>query len=362
MEDEVNKEWPRPMDSYDTITSNEMYLALLKEKLGFDVRSALDDIARERGIASSSDYHQSMADFLRGFNRLRQGSPIAGNRDHQGMVFFTRPDLNLSDANLSASRYFSPLLTKNTATYQSAARVMLDPVFGSRYGSHPLIDPLQAFMVPFSNAILNVSGWPDESINVARSTPGIAKEVHIMNDSIAEFHGDFSLSLELQNIQGSFILMVIRMIMLYSGFVYIGKMQPRISNLIENRIDYMTRVYRITFDPTGRYVSHIAICNAGVFEGVSSGMIANYDRSITANDEVSKISVGLACTGFYLDDPILIEEFNTVVCMCNPDMANGMRHRRLRKLLPFEYASLNWQGYPHIDEDTHEFSWWVYNQ
>lgn len=342
------------------IDLNAAHIRQLSNEMGFDVQHALDEIAREKGWAPSADYDDTVAGYLRGFNRLRQGSPISGNRDLQGMVFFTRPDLNLSDINLIQSRYFSPLLTSNPYTYQSAIRMLLDPIYSSRYANHPLIDYKQAFMAPLSNAVMNVSGWPDESLNISRSTPGIAKEVHIMNDSIAEYHGDFSLSVELQNIQGNFILMLIRMIMLYAGFVYTGKMQPRISNLIENRIDYMTRVYRITLDPTGRFVSHIAICNAGIFEGVSSGMIPNYDRSITANDEVSKLSVGLACTGFYLDDPILLEEFNSVVSMMNHDMHDGYRQRNMVKLQPHQYATMNWKGYPHIDELTNEFSWWVY--
>ena len=76
------------------------------------------------GITSIND---AIINNLFGINHRQTALTIPQNRDHYGLTFFTRPQLNLMPENIRNSRKFFPLLTNNPASYQAYVRAMLDP-------------------------------------------------------------------------------------------------------------------------------------------------------------------------------------------------------------------------------------------
>ena len=59
------------------------------------------------------------------------------------------------------------------------------------------------------------------------------------------------------------------------------------------------------------------------------------------------------------NDPILMVEFNEVVTMFNPLMADNTRKTHYVKLSLRERMFLNFKAYPRINIHTSELEWWT---
>jgi hypothetical protein len=130
--------------------------------------------------------------------------------------------------------------------------------------------------------------------------------------------------------------------------------------IVENEIDYMTRIYRLVLDPTRTYVQKIANCGAAFPTAVPMGAAFNYTSDSPLANDNEQISIPFQCIGVEYNDPISIQEFNATVVYFNPEMDDGSRSQLFTKLSKSELALFNYQGYPRIAEDN-ELEWWVSN-
>jgi len=74
-----------------------------------------------------SSIEQAGANAMYGLNHAKIDNIIPENRDNEGYVFFTRPQLNLTYGNISNMRKFMSLLSTQPNSIQRYVRVMLDP-------------------------------------------------------------------------------------------------------------------------------------------------------------------------------------------------------------------------------------------
>lgn len=63
-----------------------------------------DDIRKIHREIGKGDPYAAMQNLFYGINQRATGTSIAGNSDHYGLTFFTRPRLNLSYHNVLAER------------------------------------------------------------------------------------------------------------------------------------------------------------------------------------------------------------------------------------------------------------------
>lgn len=75
----------------------------------------------------------AMTDVYKGLDHRNAGAAFQKNTDHQGLVLFTRPQMNLSANNVLADRHLLPLLDSEPSSMYRAIRLMLD----SRLGQGP---------------------------------------------------------------------------------------------------------------------------------------------------------------------------------------------------------------------------------
>lgn len=346
------------------------YYKLMKDVLdtvakngGFDSDDALmRRLSREQGYGSTgAQFH----DLLGGFNRSQQGNPLPANTDMQGLTFFTRPNLNLSYDNIMAIRQLSVLSSKIPASYSRVIRRMLwpDGKNSDISGDKALFDNRNAFMPLLSNSITAMSGWPDMTLHAYSSNEGMAKEVWMMNDSIAEINGRFDLDCTFENTLGDPISLTFFTWLLYVGGVYLGtKIQAAGYNILQTEMDYDTRVYRFLMDWSGRYIQKWAACGAGFPVGLSIGSQFNFNRDLPYSEANKSIQIPFACTVAEYNDPITLWEFNKVTVMFNPDMGDDVRENRMQKVSPEERKLLNYRGFPWINlENNNELEWWVDN-
>lgn len=322
-------------------------------------------------------YRNSISDTFLGFDHRGLPNSIPINKDYYGMIFFTKPDMNMRASNIGRSRVHSPLLTPSALSYPRAFRCMLD----ARHKDHPngeafecpgLVDPKQAFLPLLSNLVTNCGGWPDLEAPTYTSDPGVYGEQMSFVDGIASVYRTYDMTINFRNIQGDPITAIMYYWVMYAQMVFEGKLIPHTQNNVETAIDYATRIYRIVLDPTKRFVQKIA-CTGGSFpDRIPLGAAFNYENNGVFNSENKEIGINFRCIGTDYFDDIIIHDFNRTVMQSNPDMgdirtttlpyvnestrrANGMMK------VPQEYLYLfNFNGYPFINVLTYELEWWIY--
>jgi hypothetical protein len=328
---------------------------------GFDSDDALmRRLTREQGMgALGARFH----DLLGGYNRTQQGSAVPANTDMQGLTFFSRPNLNLSYDNIMAMRQLSVMASNKPTSYNRIIRRMLwpDSIDSDISGDNNIFDNRQAFMPLLSNCLTNMSGWPDLTLHAYSTNEGMAKEVWMMNDSIAEINGRFTLDCTFENTLGDPISFTLFAWLLYIGGVYMGtKIQPAGYSIVQREVDYMTRIYRFVTDWSGRYIQKWASCGAAFPVGLSIGTSFNYSRETPYNENNKQVQASFECVVAEYNDPITLWEFNKLVVIFNPDMGDGKREKTMVHVSPEERKLFNYKGFPWINlQGDPELQWWV---
>lgn len=339
------------------------------DNLGYKNQSAVRDAVSKVG-SSRGELSKAATNAFYGFNHRNIGSQVKPNSDNHGLTFFTRPRLNLSYDNIAGVRTFAPLLTGDAFTMARAVRSILDPV--SHKGIEkpgigplqcPMVDPLNPFIPILSNLLTSVSGWPDSVMDTHTSPNGLANESWSMIDSLPMDYSTNDITVNLRNISGDPISLLMHIWTQYAARVSEGSMMPWPEAIAENEKDYDTRIYRLVLDSRRKYVTKIAACGYGAPYVNPLGADFNYDSTQPMVQDNLEKSIPFKCSGFIYNDPILIIEFNTLVASFNKAMGNSLRDQLMVKLKDEEKDYFNYQSYPRINENgTMELEWWVNKQ
>lgn len=320
---------------------------------------SIDDIFRSSSTGSTQF---AVGNNFYGINHRQLAPAIASNRDHYGLTLFVRPQLNLSTNNIRNVRTLTPLLTKDPNAIQTIVRCLLDPRLqsgGALSSNCPFVDPRQAFIPILTNNLKSISGWPDIILPTTSSHPGAYQEEHSMVDGISINYGSFDLTAAYRNTRGDPIMMLFYTWVHYMAYVFEGLLIPYPDFIVENEIDYNTRIYRLVLDQTKTKVQKIAACGAAFPTSLPIGSFFDYSSDKPYNDNNSDINMTFKCNGALYQDDILVYEFNKTTAIFNPDMDDSTG-RTSMTLVPVELLKLfNNRGYPRINPDTYTLEWWV---
>lgn len=329
----------------------------------------LDDIANLDHFFSATQYigrpDKSISDNLFGINHRQIEGIIPENRDAHGLVFFTRPQLNLTVGNLRNDRKFYKLLTRTSESIHRYVRVMLDP----RLPFDPYL-PVDSFLVdnqmPFipilTNTIKTISGWPDVVLPTYTSKNGLMKEQWSVADGTVEIFESFDLDATFRNTKDEPTSMLMQTWLKYMDNVFQGKMVPYLDYITENTIDYNTRIYVFIMDETKRVVKKVAAVGAAFPLNAPFGRMFDYNKEIKYNDQNKDINIRFRCLGAMYNDDILLHEFNKTVGIFNPDIRNMIRTGQLGNLVKIPQYLIhlaNNRGYPYINTATNELEWYI---
>lgn len=339
--------------------------------------SLIDQVSRGLGLGGIGTSTYST---IHGIN-MHGGTPsLPQNKDSRGLVFFTKPCLNLSYNNVIGIRKMSYLANTDPLSMGNAIRCMLNPVnfdvapssgikggdnrvYGDSHRSS-IVDDLNPFIPLLSNTLLTLSGWPDFVPETYTSKEGISKEAVSWIDGRPNIHSVFSLSATFANMEGDPVRQLLSTWIEYATRVAEGSMLPWPLNIVENRIDYQTRPYILTLDSTGTYVQHITAAGAAFPIADPAGAASNFNVEQVQTTANRQISTEFKAIGAIYDDPLLITSFNKTVVLSNPDMADAVRESKMIKLVSSdkeiisEKQLFNYMSYPRIS-DTSELEWWV---
>lgn len=329
------------------------------------IKQKLDDLSSGTGMGQIST---AMYDTMFGINHRQTPNSVPINRDYYGLTFFTRPNLNMTTDNLRQVRQFYPLLTSEQNSMGRAIRALLDTDAEHNQYDTPLIDSQQAFIPILSNQLESISGWPDVVVPFFTSKPGPYGEEVSLVDGVVQIFRSYDIRANFRNIQGDPITNLFLYWIWYQSMVFQGLVVPYMRYIVQNAMDYNTRIYRLVLDPSRTFVQKIAACGAAFPIDVPIGNAFNFDMDGPLNKANDKISITFHCNGAIYNDPILIKEFNQTVGGQNASMwgTDADRSQRYKKLTPIEAQLFNHRGYPWINPDTYELQWWVkldeYNQ
>lgn len=332
------------------------------------VNFSIDDLFQTTSIGSLD---KAIGNNLYGINHRQVASAVPGNKELHGLVFFTRPQLNMQSDNIRSHRSFTPLLTREAYSIQRFIRTMLDPRLGAGFSFmkreypalvSPLVDNQNAFIPILTNNLTSISGWPDPVLPFNVSKPGLINETQSIADGVLQNRGSFSLTASFRNSRGDPIVFLMYIWAMYISAVVQGQLMPYMDMITDNRLDYNTRIYRVTLDPTRTYVRKIAATGAAFPVNNPIGSYFDYNNERPYNDQNKDISFQFQCDGVDYFDDILIYEFNKTVQIFNPSMADNSRNNDMVKLTPNLLSFFNHRGYPRINEQTNELEWWVSKQ
>jgi hypothetical protein len=339
------------------------------------VPHTLDDYFQSSSIGS---VEQSIGNNLYGINHRQIPSMVPMNKDSYGLTFFVRPQLNFQSDNIRNYRLLYPLLTDNTISIQRFVRATLDPRLLYGYGQGktktpaikcPIVDNTNAFIPVLTNNLNSISGWPDTVAPTFSSKEGLYGEVYSQVDGIVRNYGAFDIDATFRNTKGDPIVYMFYAWLHYMSMVYEGLMVPYPDFIIENEIDYNTRIYRLVLDSEKRYVTKIAATGVSFPVSIPLGQFFDFNKDKPYNDQSSDITIRFRCLGAQYQDDILVKEFNATVALFNPDMKDGKRDASMMKITtriatemnePLMLFRLNNRGYPRISPNNYELEWWFY--
>lgn len=331
----------------------------------------LDLVSRYTGFGGANSHTYSV---FRGLNVMGGIPALPHNVDNQGMVFFTKPCMNLTYDNVSNIRKLAYLSERLPYGMGNAIRCMFNPV-GSQYGDNgstgrsKIIDDKCAFL-PLSNLLLNLSAPPDLAADTYVSNEGWAHEQVGWIDGVPGINNSYDLTATFSNLEGDPISNIFSMWIEYGQRVSTGSMLPFPINMVENRIDYQTRIYRITLDRSRKFVQNIYACGAAFPYTAPIGAKHGYAHDQHLNQENNQVQISFKCFGAIYDDPILLHEFNLTVGRFNPNLETDLNSQLVRPNTVKKVdgiiagnlnmkALMNYQLYPLINIATMELEWYA---
>lgn len=363
----------------------------------------IDDIVRISGRGTRSAANR---DLTYGLNLSGQSQQLViPNRQTTGMVFFTRPLLNLTYGNLSKNRRFFPWRDCAPNSTLGISRAYLDPWSNySRFATKnangtymekdlhtfasPLVDSNSAFINILTNNLMSLSGWPDMRGDAFVSDRGIRNEQWFMYDGIAEINEVFDIDATFRNTEGDTTLLIFLLWQMYMSELR-NSIDPYPEFIAWRRLDYNTRIYDFVLDSNRQYIVHWAATGASAPMNTPFGEIFDYDYSSTVNPGIDQLNISFKSAYADYNDIITLYEFNRVVGKFNPSLRlyneygvsngnfknitddlidnipfankgnNSTANAPYVKLLPNEKLKANYRAYPLINLYTKEMEWWV---
>ena len=313
---------------------------------------------------------KAIGNALYGFSHGTHLPVLESNTDSQGIVFFTRPQLNMHTSNIRNSNYMEQLLDNNELSMNRFVRVTLDPrcpyELNSEFYSNekidtPLVDKNMPFIPILSNTLTNLSGWPDSVVPTFTSSSGLRKEQIAMIDGTFEVNDVFTLSATFKNFLNEPLTTLFEKWGQYASLVFEGMLYPYLDFITENEFDYNTRIYKFTLDKSNRFITKSFVTGASFPSTWPSGKYADFSRDKPYNEQTNDININFVCMGARYNYVRNLLDFNRLVATFHPDVKNFLTGNASH-MVPIDYDLLklfDFRGYPIINLETFELVWLI---
>lgn len=299
---------------------------------------------------TSPGYISPLMNSLRGLRILGTGPAMMPMADNTiGLSFVTRPQLNLTDDNITRSEKLVSLYGASQYSVAAYVRGMLDERWAAAFQPIYLNNKIP-FITCLTEYLKTSTGFNDLQIRMETSDPGIRDQVYQRVASKLEENGSYPITQTYYNPKPSVIQALFQVWEDYISEVVSGDRQvgPRDWYLMANKIDYDCRIYHLIMNKDSQYLEHIFATVQSIPTTYPAGSIANIDNSGTnlRGEGQDDFSVQFSSVGQRQDEWGLIQAFNEHTYLYNPGMRPENRNNYYRELNEKEYVAYNYGAYP----------------
>lgn len=313
-------------------------------------KSVFDSALRDH---NSPSYQRSLIDSFRGFRAYPNGPAMMPISDNViGLMFLTRPELNLSDENVYRSPNLYNLIGAGPDNIQGYIRGVLDRKWGDLY-QHPMLENKLPFISSLNEYLKVSTGFSDLRLDISTGEPGIRQQVYQSVTSKIEENGQYSMSQTYANPKMGIISGLFQTWLHYISEVVSGDHQvyPYPNYLFANRRDFDCRIYHLIMNKDTEYLESIYATVESIPQTFPAGAMANIDRTgTTARGEgQDDFTVQYSSVGMRFDELTLINAFNQHVYNYNKNLemdVKGGTNRFYRELHASEYIRFNYNMFP----------------
>lgn len=236
-----------------------------------------------------------------------------------GYTFMTRPELNLTSGNLQQNRIMNLLNNSDPSTMAFALRCYLDTRYArallDKTMQCPFIDYRNPFFTLITNNLTDFSGGPSHQLDVFTDEQGFYGESQSFAKGSDSYRKPFDLQLGVIDPIGGPIDAAIKYWMKYIELINRGEMIMYPDQSYDRILNYTVSIYRFVMDPSFRFIRRW-VKYTGCFPISRPGAsIFDFSSKDIFVDQVRKFSIGFRCGSGHVDedDPIVIQEFNSLV-------------------------------------------------
>lgn len=311
-------------------------------------------------------YSTALSSILHGIKIVGNGVALAPLADDTiGLVFVPRPLLNLSDENCKGPR-FSKFYKANRNSMLNYVRGLLDKEMG-KINTHPSLNNLNPWICPLTNLVITSDGFPDLSLEMKTTTPGIRQEVHQIPIGLLDDNGPNSINMSFRNIRGSIMQVIFEHWEHYIPEVRLGDhgMSPRYNALRGHYADWDTRVYHFIVNPNMINIEQCIMTIESVPTTFPQGSLfaINTQEDTKRAQNQDTFDVQFKGVGSRSNTYEVVEAFNETTYFFNEELRPETRDASYRKLTRAELLDYgNYKAIPLINIDTMEFEWYVHRK
>lgn len=290
-------------------------------------------------------------------------NPMPPNHEVAGLTFITKPKLNLMDSSLQQDRVMATLATLDPMSLPFSIRCYLDSRFsrgsitgGSNYAAAakqcPFFNSDLPFIVPLSNCLQSITGFPDFNIDEETTEGGFFGEDQAFAKGSDMNMKAVDLSLTFRDIQGGYIMALFIYWTRYIALVTRGLMLAYPEDIVNRRLNYTCSVYRFVLDPSRRYIVKWAKATGCFPKSVPIGNVFNITERENYLHASSQFSIPFKANVVEYMDPIIFRDFNFIVNQYagggSGDFSGRAAWQTNLQIAP-NTASTNFAGIPYIN-------------
>ena len=291
----------------------------------------LNILVQLASLSSGSGFFDSqLQNFMIGFDKYGK-SMVMPNIELAGPTFFTRPRLCLQSSNLRNNPVMAPLDTFNPNSISFAMRFLLDTNLANPYGANyskftnaisncPLINPESPWMIPFSNALTNISGFPDFVLQTEATEGGFFSEQQQYATGANDFNQGGSVSVTFRELPGSIISGLLYYWLEYIRCVVRGDMLAYADDIDGQIINYTVSIYSFNMDPSYQYITRWVKCTGCFPTNIAIGTSLNKSTDNYAVDAAKSYEVNFIVNKFEYMNPLCLLDFNTLASRYCPNI------------------------------------------
>lgn len=324
-------------------------LAITEGELNQLLDSSVEQTRRFAGMGSYFSTHAAVLSRIDRFGI----NPLPPNNELHGLTFFTRPKLNLSTASIRGDNILSMLDTTDPGTVNFAIRCYLD----RRWAASPKIRDLAAkcpffndtlpFIVPLTNCLTSITGFPEYVLDTATSESGFFGEAQVTAAGSDDTTRPFEITANFRDVQGGFLWTLFLVWIRWIALAKKGLVNAYVEDIAANRLCYTSACYRLQMDPSRRGITkwyRAQGCFPKVHPFGASANINERESYVTSNGE---FAMTFAASIFRGPDPRVLQAFNTIVGYTAGDIISQRNNQRL--VVAPVTAEANFAGIPYID-------------